>query len=316
MTKPLISEMKDFKLDEITNKVEVIKSVCPINMSIIIPKSDGEDSDNYAFMTRITWLCKTVFNSLFCITSNYIAESELDEEFIISNPLLEDKAYLNYRIESDMLMGTMPHYLTDLEFGFDSEFESIHNASDAEIYCVGLEYKEDQTIFHKITVSPEVYGVLKFFDQYMLDGILNFGNLKQSILAGPIEDNETSIFVVNKINVTGLAKVGKRKSTSIAVKMEVSHDSKSSEKYTLLVPFDVGKRYPKKKFGKITTDKLTENYMKDAKNYVSGYTFVTELNDKEYLFLRCSNIAGDSKLFAIETDIRKALMDAIEEYQG
>ena len=315
MVKPRIAEMEDFKLDD-QNSVDIIKSVCPINMSIIIPKSKDEDNESYSFIGRVTWLCKTVFDNLLCLTSNYVAEDEYDEESLVNIPLLEDKNYVNFKIESDMLMGTLPHYLTDLEFSFDSNSDSIHHTSDTEIYCVGIEYKDEQTIFHKITVSPEVFGVLKFMDEYILEGVPNYGNLHRSILTGPIEDNNTSIFVVDKINILDIARIGGRRSTSVAIKMEVSHVQKTEEKYNLLVPFDLGKKFPKKKFGKKKAEELSNGYFKDPNNYIDDFTFNCELKDVDYLFLRCRNANDDSILFAIPNDIKSVLIDTIEEYDA
>ena len=313
MTKPRISELeKDLEsiLSNENLKVDVIKSICPINMSVLIPKTENNDA---AFIARVTWLCKTVFDHLFCVTANYVAEDEYDEEFIVACPLLEDNAYYNYKISSDMLMGTLPHYLTDLEFYSDAK--TLHNVTDCEIFFIGLEYdKEDlnNVTYHKITVSPEVFGSLGFFNSYMNDGILNLNNLKRSILCGPIEDNGTSVFVVDSINVLGLCKMAK-KSTCVVVKMEVTH--KNNEVFTLMVPFDLGKKFTKKKFGKIKIDQFTEGFMVDDSEFIDDYNFTTELEGEEYLFLRCRNKNNDGKIFAIKTEIQKALLDTIEEYQ-
>lgn len=312
MTKPRIAELEN-DLESILSredlKVDVLKSICPINMSIIIPKTENNDT---AFIARVTWLCKTVFDNLFCITTNYVAEDEHDEEFIIACPFLEDNAYYNYRISSDMLMGTLPHYLTDLEFYSDAK--TLHNVTDCEIFFMGIEYDKDdidKNTYHKITVSPEVFGTLSFFNSYMNDGILNLNNLKRSILCGPIEDNGTSIFEVDAINVLGLCKMAK-KSTCVIVKMEVTHQS---DTFTLMVPFDLGKKFPKKKFGKVKVDKFTEGFMTSEDEFIDDYNFTTELEGKEYLFLRCRNMNNDGKIFAIKTEIQKALLETIEEYE-
>ena len=83
MIKPTISELYELKEGGNENS-RIIKSVTPISMNIMVPKAED---GSYSVLARITWLCKDQTDKLFCLTSTYAAETEEDEEFLVTSPL-------------------------------------------------------------------------------------------------------------------------------------------------------------------------------------------------------------------------------------
>lgn len=308
MLKPTIEELSTLTPGGYEDS-RVVKSCVPINMSIMVPKAED---GSYSVLARITWLCKTYQDTLFCLTTSYVAEDQVDEEFLVSNPLLDDRYFANYKLSADILMSTLSHFLTDMNFTFARD---IHKANETEISCQALEITESvQTDkLHKIMVSPEVFSTMKFVDEYMLDGIYNTADLHSAVVFGPDEENNTYIFKVGGVNIKNIAPANKKSSSNIAVKMEVWDESETNYLH-LLFPIDIGKKYKKKCFNKVVLGDLTKGYLVDESQFISRFCFSAITNAAEtddYLFIKAVDYRKNGILFAFSPKIQKEITDTI-----
>lgn len=318
MIKPTIEEMNTMKLGSDLDS-KFVKSVIPINMSIMVPKADN---NTYSIIARITWLCKTSYNTLFCLTSNYVAENDKDEQFLIMNPLLEDRYFANYKLASDVLMSSLPHYLTDFNFEFSNP-ENIHNKA-SEIMCKALEIKDaedgsNMDSLIRLYVSPEVFGVLKFIDSYMLNGIYNNADLYSAVVFGPDESNNTTIFVVNRLELLDIAKI-KGKHNVVAAKIKLFHDSKYITENTLLIPLSIDTK-EKKILNKSRYKKLkdiTKDYLTKDGEYIGRYLFNSTISPTEefdHYFVRATDGNKNGRIFAFDNIVWDQLIDQIKSFK-
>ena len=321
MIKAIISELGT--LHEGTDKdSRIIKSVTPISMNIMVPKTED---GTYSVLARITWLCKDVTNTLFCLTSTYVAEDDVDEEFLVSSPLLADRYYTNYSLTADILMSSLDHFLTDMDFKFKYP-DNIHKTNETEIYCQAFDKSEtddpNNDKLHKIMVSPEVYSTLSFVDHYMLDSIINTADLYSALVFGADETNNTFIFDADKVEVLDVAVVKNKhsKNKGLAVKLKARHTGKYESEIELLalVQLEKGKKVLNSNIKKNSINKLGEDYLSSNENhFIQRFMFEdnvssdNEVNGK-YLFIKAVNINKDGILVALNDKVQEEMTDQID----
>ena len=316
MIKPTISDLYTLDKGGDANS-RIIKAVTPISMNIMVPKADD---GSYSVLARITWLCKDMTDKLFCLTATYAAEDEADEEFLVSSPLLADRYYANYSLTADLLMSSLDHFLTDLNFEFKFPKE-IHQTNETEIYCQAFDKAEDgdekNDKLHKIMVSPEVYSTLTFVDNYMLDGILNNADLYSALVFGADEANNTYIFEADRLEVEDVALVKSKgvRSKSLAVKLKLAHKDTELE-LLCLVGLDKGKKILNRDIKKNTFDNLTKDYMVGNNDqYIQRFTFQDTIDkdqEMEYMFIKAVNVRKDGVLFALSKDLQQELISKVD----
>ena len=331
MLKPTINELYTHNEEEKSYN-RTIKAVSPISMNIMVPKSEDE---KYSILTRITWLCKDIHNKLFCLTTTYVAENELDEEFFLTSPLLSDKHYINQNLTADILMSSLDHFITDMNFNIISKDNriNIHKIKSFQIYCHAFDKTDDGEKIYKIMASPEVFSTLTFADEYMTNGILNNADLYSALSFGANENNNTIIFDVDTYDIVSIAPL---KSTgcsyrNLAVKVRLHHkediyNEKSSEEkadyvdeypYIELLMLIQLPKSSKIKATRVKKNKLEDllEGMNDRNQFIQKFSFDHVINcDTPYKFIRASNKYNDGILITFDSSRFEFLEHDVKEY--
>lgn len=292
-------------------KTYTISQVTP--MTIMTTKSpDGKD------IASLVLLCKDQYSDFtFCLTHNYIIENEEQKKQVEKNPIHDNVNYISKRLATNMVLRTLPVYITDLNFYYDKNYENPNE----QFYMFAVPNKEENTRqIVKFNMSAEIFSVLAFLDDYIVSDSHNIHDLQIATIAGYKQADMlvTVNFVDNIDSIISLAPADEKNSTDVAVVFKTIEfvDANTKAIYKILTAFNFGKKYPKKKFRGATLAKLEDEYGKDVDQYVSNYMIECRLKnlDKDYLIIKAKNKDGVCKLFFIDNDNQKIIEELIEMY--
>ena len=304
MNKSIILE-HDAIINYIDNTITVV-SACPINMSTVI--EDAEDHSMSSFVGNITWLCKTSDGNLICIRSGYTSNSDKDDEFFTTIPFLEENNFASHRLSYQMLRGTLPTYITDLELYLDYSIDHLYNGGDNEIYCIGVSKEDNKIEFSKSYISNNVFAEFGYMDSYMLCGSENYTmGLSKSIVVGTV-GVPTKVIGVNNIKLEDVILVN---SNTVIIDLIIDGEN-SSDKYSLLMPYDLNSKVSKRKLRKRSKSK-SHIKIKSTKSYNGTISFDYKFDGIPYMFVFAHSYDEEPRLFTFNDSIKCELEDMIAE---
>lgn len=279
-----------------------VASAVPISASII--KANDIDLDNQ--IVRVTWLCKCIDDKLFCLSTTYVLENDHDADFIAMLPFTDSRYFVNYKLTSDLLMSSLPSYLTDMNFQFTSIGGFIF------CYAVDMTCNKDERL-KTIQVNADTFASLMFIDNYMVDGIINNGDLHSALMTGANDKSDVRIFNVNRLGKIDLALVKHKKENHIVANMILFSDIE--EQIKLVSIFNIGRTKVKNKEIKKAN---FEDFIKKADKYTYIHRFMFYYNEKEdnkveesYTYVKAENSNGNNLLVSFGKDVRAILSDYI-----
>ena len=280
--------------------METIKITQVTPMTIMTTKSpDGKDIAAFVLLCKDQMADKT-----FTLTHNYIIENAEQKKQIERNPIHDNVNYISKRLTANMIMNTIPGYITDFGFYFNKDGVNPYE----KFYMFGVPNVEDSKAIIKFEFNPEIFSVLAFLDDYIVSDCHNIHDLQIATVAGYQQSGTlvTTHFIDTVDSIVSLAASDDKDSTDLAVVFKImefdSVDSKTV--YKILTAFDFDKKYPKKKFRGYTMEKMEEEYGKDIVQYL----------DKDYLIIKAKNKDGICKLFFIDNDVQRRIEEMIEAY--
>ena len=320
MIKPKLSDICN--INDITNIPTIaVDSVVPINSNIITntPSKDEE----YSLIARITWLCRKYDTSeFFCLTTTYILEDDEDEDFIAMFPLLDSRYFVNYSLISNMLMSSIPHYLTDLKLAIEPDGKS---ATCIALSDFGKELADkDNVINHliKIKLLPEQYSSMLFVDNYMISGVLNT-NLHAAIVDGTNTVNNLEVKIVDGIALESVRyfKSSKYNKCLIALFTVDCETEDYVESYKLITKIGIGNdiKIPRKIIRSKNIENILDDLYYDAYKllplYITYYSFTNypdyESDEYDWYIKAVNTDQNKIIIFKITPEIRHKLEHAI-----
>ena len=315
MLKPKISDL--YTLEQGSDRdAKLVISATPIGMSIMVPKAED---GTYSVIARLTWLCKEMKGGLFCLTTTYAAETETEEEFLVTCPLSNENYFIHNSQTMDILMSSLDHYLTDLNFTFSKP--NNMESEDNVIYCQAFEKAFDgnecNDKLYKIKFLTDVYASMAFVDDYMMSSIHSTANLYSALVCGANEASNTKTYELLDLKIGKAATVrNKRFSNKIlAVNLRITNDNEETPiELIIIVELDKKVKIVNKFIKNRTLGDLKIDY-KDDNQYIDKFAFESNIGHGEvkydYTFIRAINSKGEGLLVAINNDVMGTIKECI-----
>ena len=263
-------------------------------------------------------LCKDQNSDLtFTLTHNYIIENDEQRKQIERNPIHDRVNYISKRLTANMIMNSLPGYITDMNFYYNKEADNPFES----FYMFAVPNRDERKEVIKFTFTPEIFSVIAFLDDYIVSDSHNIHDLQIATVAGYRQADMmvTINFIDNIDSIVSLAPAAEKDSTDLALVFKVIEFTGADEKnvYKILTAFDFGKKYPKKKFRGATIKTLEDEYGKDVDQYVSNYMIDCRINnlDKDYLIIKAKNKDGICKLFFLDNETQRNIEELVEQYK-
>lgn len=291
-------------------KVHNVDQITP--MTIMTSKSPNGDR-----IAALVFLCKDTYSDFtFTLAHNYIIENDEQRKQVEKNPIHDNVNYISKRLAANMIMNTLPGYITDFNFYYNKEADNPNEA----FYMFAVPNREENRQIIQLNMSAEIFSVFAFIDDYIVSDSHNIHDLQIATVAGYKKSNTlvTVNFVDNIDSIVSLAPAAEKDSTDVAVVFKTLEfvDASTKNVYKILTAFNFGKKYPKKKFRGATISTLEEEYGKDVDQYVSNYMIECRIKnlDKDYLIIKAKNKDSICKLFFIDNDNQRKIEELIEMY--
>ena len=299
----------------------VINSASIINLAITEKMLDNKSRKVVA---TLHWLCKSITDKLFVLTTSYLVEDAEEHEILLEIPFAENNKFVGARVSDNMMMSAIPNFITDMEFMIDGS--KVDAKKDLYINAVRITNKGPKYCT-RFKVSNELFASLKFADNYIMDLIVNNHDISlASVSAGKLdrtEENTTELFVVDRLDsIVAMAPIPTKKRFeqpeyfAVAFKGTRYLSKDETESATVMSVFNIDKKFKKSKFKGNTFEKLQDTYMKDFDRYTGSLIFMNRFRDydKEFMCIKSKNKDGLTKIFMLDSDIREQLEKMINEY--
>lgn len=259
-------------------------------------------------IVTLSWLCKSKSGDMYTLCTNYIMDHpDIEKEIVSDIPFHDKSMYISQLAVNNMLLNNLDCYVTDMIFSTTSDM-MIENT---EFSVVGVDLKTKER--YEFFVSNTIFASMAYLDNYILDNTINHYEIMMAITSA-LSNNDNAMLADfdENLHVVSMAPVDK--STSVAVIFEAK--SSDLKKYTVLVSFDVGKKFSRGKFKGMKVDKMEENFLKDGDQYLTVFTFITTIKnlDKEFMVIKAKNKNGEYKIFMMDTNCRQSLTDKVSEF--
>lgn len=290
-----------------------ITSIVPIGLKFVTFEEQNA--------INLNMLCRSSDNQIIILSSLYSINTVEDEEFIMLNPLLDSKCYINHMLAENILLESVPNYVSNLHFEFvrPAEYTDKNTAIFSSIYCNAISTDTSKTIC-RIDVTPQVYSVINYLSNYIISGITSNTELYDAILYGYKEDKNLQ---VTEINIDGsfavfgkhgldIAIIKKLKNETILAVHCMINDIRTDEWYPIILPIVVD--YKIKKSNLVSMDSFIQNY-NSGNVYLNKYYSWSNLDSefKKYFIIKATNSNYESKLVFINEFEHDVLLKEIHD---
>jgi hypothetical protein len=264
--------------------------------------------DNEHKMASLYYLVQTNKNEMLTIYTSYLIENEFEYENIKSYPFHIENNFINFRLCADLVLSSYPIYITNFDFNYNNDEEINKFNFKAKRLT---EEGEQETV--EFAITSDIFASLKYIDNYIYDGFSTGYELGIASVTGRYKEDPAEIVIVDKIDrIIAIAPIEKHADT-YAIEFLIN---RKDDKYSLLTTFNMEKKFNKRKFKKISIDKINDNFLKEPDQYLQVFTeFAKIVNmDKEYLIIKGKNKDNIDKLFFIDSTIRTELESMIDNF--
>lgn len=282
----------------------IIETATPLSLSTV-STSNGE-------VVTLSWLCKSKSGDIYILCSNYVMDQkEIESEAINQIPFHNENLYISNLAVNDMIMNSFDKYLTDMNF---STTDRICDNRELTIIATSL-LKDQPNKLYTFTVTNNLFASMSYVDNYICDTVVNNYEFSYAVMGGLLKE-ETPVLAIEFEQIFDLVAMAPVNKKDTSVVIVFTGKTTESERYTILVPFDIGVKFKKDKYRGMTVEKIEDTYMKDADQYLSIFTFNTTIDniEKDFIIIKGKNKNDNNKLFFLDSNMRQNLIDRIKAF--
>lgn len=297
---------EEMTVDE-TEEVEItddfiISTITPFSMNTVLHPTLPENSISSMF-----YLAQSKSGETYIFYTSYLVDN-MEKDLISMLPFHYDSNFASFRISSDIIINSLPAFITDFDFRDDPENNNYRYSILANHVIDGNNNEGTYRFF----MTSDVFCSLKYIDNYIIEGDVNNYELSMATISAREKEQPSEVVVVDKIDrIVAMAQM--KDSDTCAIEFIVNS---GDDRYTLLSTFNLGKKFNKKKFKGMTVDKINSVFLSESDQYLQIFSEFCRFNniDKEYLIIKSRNKDGINKIFFIDGTIRMEFECMIGEY--
>lgn len=281
----------------------IIVTATPFSMNTLLDNT----SSSPKIISSLFFIIQTKARNTYILYTSYLLEDEMEQEILNNSPFHVENNFSNFRICSDIIIKTLPVYITDFIFN-DTEENGNYRYSIQAKEVINKELQKPIRFY----MTSDIFCSLKYIDNYIFEEDINNYELSMASISARELDIPSEVVTVDKVDRI-IAMVPMKHTTTCGIEFVVVS---GENKYTLLCTFNLGKKFGRKKFKGMNIDKINDIFLKESDQYLQLFSEFCRFDniDKDYLIIKGKNKDGINKLFMLDGTVRVELEGMITDY--